>query len=146
MLTCIPTTYYVLNFMMNEPACWVGEPQVVVNLNVSWMKYASVWILERLPEAHDLAERMGASPRDIDRCRINHLPHLDHALRQIYEDDPESNINYFSPQRLVNRYKHLDEFAEQVKILRGIYNMAHIYGRPGAAAPTSQVFSVFENS
>jgi glycosyltransferase involved in cell wall biosynthesis len=146
MLTCIPTTYYVLNFMMNEPACWVGEPQVVVNLNVSWMKYASVWILERLPEAHDLAERMGASPRDIDRCRINHLPHLDHALRQIYEDDPESNINYFSPQRLVNRYKHLDEFAEQVKVLRGIYNMAHIYGRPGAAVPTSQVFAVFENS
>jgi glycosyltransferase involved in cell wall biosynthesis/SAM-dependent methyltransferase len=145
MLTCIPTTYHVLNFMMNEPGYWVGEPMVVVNLNVSWMKYASIWILERLPEAHDLAEKMGASPQGIDRCRINHFPHVVHWFREIFENDQEANIDYFSAQRLIDRMKHLDEFWAIVEILKEIYNRAHSHGRPGAEMPASHVFAAFEN-
>ncbi len=146
MLTCIPTTYYVLNYMMNEPAYWVGDPQVVVNLNVSWMKYASIWILERLPEAHDLAEKLGASPNEVDRCRINHLPHVFHWYKEIFENEQElDNVYYFSASRLVTRMKHLEQFREKGKILRDIYNTAHVQGHAGASIPTSQVFTGFEN-
>lgn len=146
MLTCIPTTYYVLNYMMNESAYWIGDPQVVVNLNVSWMKYASIWILERLPEAHDLAEKMGASSDEVDKCRVNHLPHVWHWFREIFENEQElDNINYFSALRLVNRMRHLDRFKQKVKVLRDIYNTAHIHGHAGAGMPTSEVFIGFEN-
>ena len=107
MLPCIPTPNHVLHFMMNEPAYWIGEPQLVVNLNVSWMKYAPLWILERIPEAYDLAERMGAEPQAVDRWRNHNLPGVVHFFREIYETDNEGNIVYFSPSRLISRIKHL---------------------------------------
>jgi len=145
MLTCIPTTNYVLHFMMEESAYWVGEPSLVVNLNVSWMKYAPLWILERLPEAHDLAEKMGANPQEIDKCRIIHIPHVLHWFREIYAHDEESNIVYFSPSRLMGRMKHLDTFASQIQALRIIYENAHAASHPGAKIPPSQVFANFNN-
>ena len=54
MLTCIPTTRHVLKNMMEEIGVWIGEPQLV-NLNVSWIHYAPLWILERIPEASEEA-------------------------------------------------------------------------------------------
>lgn len=111
MLTCIPTTYHALNFMMNEPAYWVGEPQLVVNMNVSWVKYAPLWILERIPEVYDLAEKTGADPLAVDRWRINNLPGVVHFFREIFENDQGSNIDYFSAPRLVSRMKHLEYYS-----------------------------------
>jgi glycosyltransferase involved in cell wall biosynthesis len=145
MQTCIPTTYYVLHYMMNEPACWIGEPLLVVNLNVSWMKYAPLWVLERLPEVYDLAEHMGADPLSVDCWRINNFPGVVHFFREIFENDQETNIGYFSAPRLVARMKHLDEFEGQVAILRDIYNAAYHHGHVGAIVPTAQVFVAFEN-
>lgn len=146
LLTCCPTTYYVLNHMMNEPAYWIGSPQVVVNMNVSWMKYASIWTLERIPEAHDLAQKTGASPNEVDRCRIGHLPNVFHWYKEIFENEQElDNICYFSVPRLIVRMKHLRQFREKGKFLREIYNKAHIQGRAGASIPTFQAFAGFEN-
>jgi glycosyltransferase involved in cell wall biosynthesis len=145
LLTCIPTTYYTLNFMMNETAYWVGEPQLVVNLNVSWMKYAPLWILERIPEAYDLAERMGAEPPSVDRWRNHNLPGVVHFFKEIYESDEESNMDYFSPSRLMGRIKHLDTFASQAHALRAVYEDAHVAGHPGARIPPSKIFANFEN-
>ena len=145
LLTCIPTTYYVLNFMMKEPACWIGEPQLVVNMNVSWMKYAPLWILERLPEVYDLAEKMGANPSAVDRWRINNLPGVVHFFREIFENDKESNAEYFSAQQLVNRMKHLDKFRGKVEMLRSIYDLAHNRKLPGAEVSTAEIFAAFEN-
>jgi glycosyltransferase involved in cell wall biosynthesis len=146
LLTCIPTTYYTLNFMMNETAYWVGDPQVVINLNVSWMKYAPLWILERIPEVYDLAQRLGADPQLMDRWRKYTLPGIMHWFRNIYEHDEEGNIRFFSPSRLVARIKHLDMFPGKVQELRAIYEDAHAAGHPGAKIPPSQVFPSFENT
>ena len=140
LLTCIPTTYYTLNFMMNETAYWVGDPQVVINLNVSWMKYAPLWILERIPEVYDLAERLGADPQLIDRWRKYTLPGVIHWFRNIYEHDEEGNIRFFSSSRLVARIKHLDTYPGKVQELRAIYESAHAAGHPGAKIPPSRVF------
>lgn len=140
MLSCIPTTYYTLNFMMNEPAYWVGKPQLVVNLNVSWMKYAPLWILERIPEVYDLAERLGANPQSVDRWRTHTLPGIIHWFRKIYENDPEGNMKYFSPSRLLSRIKHLREYKDCVSDLQAIYETAYEAGHPGAKIPSSQLF------
>jgi FkbM family methyltransferase len=143
LLTCIPTTYYALNFMMNEPACWLGQPQLVVNLNVSWMKYAPLWILERIPEAYDLAERMGANAEKVDRWRNHTLSSVLPFFKEIYEADKECNSEYFLPSRLIGRIKHLDKFADQVHAMKTIYESAHLAGHPKAQIPSAQMFRSF---
>lgn len=141
MLTCIPTTYYVLNFMMDESAYWIGEPQLVVNLNVSWIKFAPLWILERIPEVYDLAEQMGADPEAMDRWRTHSLPNIVHYFEKIYESDEEGNLEYFSPLRLISRIKHLEGFSKYSETLRRIYEKAHESGHPAAMTLPSTVFA-----
>ena len=92
MLTCIPTTYYVLNYIMDEPGYWLGDPQIIVNMNVSWMKYATIWISEMLPEAHDIAEKMGADKNKMDIYRGKHLSHISHRLCEIYKEEKKNNL------------------------------------------------------
>lgn len=143
MRTSIPTTYYVLNRMMHEPACWIGEPLLVVNFNVSWNQYAPLQILERVPEALDLAERMGASAAGTDRWRANLVPGFPHYFREMFENDPLGNSVFFSPRVLVLRMKHLDAFARIVPELIEIYDRAHRSGHPAAKLPTAVLFSAF---
>jgi len=123
MLTCIPTTYYVLNYMMDEAGYWLGNPQVVINLNVSWMQYATLWILERLPEAHDLAEKMGADKTKLDELRHRHLlQHIPRWFREIYKSDPIGNMQYFNPARLISRINHLAKYGDVQKELSDCYS------------------------
>ena len=56
MLTCIPTSYYVLHNMADRPGYWIGDSYLVVNMNVSWMRWALIWHMERMPDLFDLAE------------------------------------------------------------------------------------------
>jgi len=145
MLTCIPTTYYVLNKMMDEPGVWIGEPQVVVNMNVSWLKYAPLWILERLPEVYELAEHYGAAQKEVDRWRRHTLKTVAHYFKEIYTNDPHGNAAFFEPERLVRRFRHLPEFAGIEPELRKIYTTAQEAGHPAAARPIAEVFSAGES-
>jgi FkbM family methyltransferase len=140
MLTAIPTTHYVLNHIMEEQGVWIGSPQIVVNMNVSWKKYTPLWILERIPEVYELAERKGAANDDIDRWRRHTLPGIFHYFREIYRSDPLNNAVYFSPARLVRRFKHLPEFSRRQSELVSIYEKAHKKGHPAAREPTSEIF------
>lgn len=145
MLTTIPTTYYVLNYMVDEPAYWIGDPQVVINMNVSWLQYAPLWVLERLPEVFECAEKVGVDPKSVDRWRIHLLQHVNHYFREIYENDTYGNIIYFSPSRLISRFKHLEEFRKIVPDLMAVYEVAHLRGSKGADMPTADVFAEFKN-
>ena len=141
MLTCIPTTYYVLHHMMDEPGVWIGSPQVVVNMNVSWMKYAPLWILERIPEVYETAEIMGAPRAEIDRWRLHTLPSIVHFFQDIFDKDPGGNAAFFSPIRLICRFKHLSAFqAVCLDKLITIYTKAHRTGHPAATEPPARVF------
>jgi hypothetical protein len=140
MLTCIPTTYYVLNNMMDEMGVWVGSPQLVINMNVSWMQYATLWILERFPEVYEVAETRGASPEQVDKWRLNYLPHIVNAFTQIFEDEQIDNAQFFSPEILVRRLKHLPEFAHFEPKLKSVYQIAHDRGHPTAKLPVDRVF------
>ena len=140
LLTCMPTTYHVLNHMMDEPACWLGKPQVVINMNVSWMKYAPLWILERIPEALDLAERMGAAAAGVDRWRIHNLPGFAHFWREILEHDEVGNVDYFSAIRAITRIRHLQEFDTVAPALKVSYEKARMASNPAADVPVSALF------
>jgi hypothetical protein len=141
MRTSIPTTHYFLNYMMDEPAYWIGALLMVVNFNVSWDKYAALQILERVPEAQDLAERMGANK--MDRWRENLLPGFVHYWREILENDKHGNAEFFSPERVVMRMKHLCSFAALVPEMAEIYNRAFTKGHPAANLRTAELFNAF---
>jgi glycosyltransferase involved in cell wall biosynthesis len=138
--TCTPTAYYVLRSMMNESAYWVGEPQVVVNPKTPGKPYAPLSILERIPEAQDLAERMGADPLRVDHWRKNIMQRAAPFLQEILENGTEGDAEYFSPARFVGRIKHLDDFVNYAPVLRSIYERAYYTGHPAAKMPVSVLF------
>lgn len=140
MQTCIPTTNYVLKHLMEAEGVWIGKPQIVVNLNVSWLKYAPLWILERIPEVYEIAESKGVSGEELDRWRRHDLRSIEYYFNEIYERDPLHNGRYFSPARLVRRFKHLPEFEKLRPRLREVYARAHAKGHPSAMLPVSKVF------
>lgn len=145
MLTAIPTTYYVLNHMMDKTGVWLGTPQLVVNMNVSWLKYAPLWILERIPEVYEIAEIRGASQGEVDRWRRHSLDGILHYFPEIYREDPLGNAEYFVPARLVRRFKHLPEFRSAAGALARTYRIAHEGGHSGADEPVEYVFASLSN-
>jgi FkbM family methyltransferase len=140
MKTAIPTTHYILNHMMDELGVWIGTPQIVVNMNVSWMKYAPLWILERVPEFYDLAEEKDAARDEVDRWRRHTVGSMEHFFREIYQNDLLNNASFFQVSRLVWRFKHLQEFKEIEPHLRAIYETAHTQGHQAAKLPPESVF------
>jgi hypothetical protein len=128
LLTCIPTSYYVCNHMFGHMGLWIGEPQVVVNMNVSWLRYATLWVLERLPELYDLAERRGADPDKVDRWRTHNFSGVLHYLNEIYINDEAGNLPYFSIDRLIRRHRHLPVFRDNLRVFMDIYQRAQSAG------------------
>ena len=142
MRTAIPTTYYVLNYMMEEEALWIGAPIVVVNFNVSWNRYASLFILERFPEAHDLAQRMGADPDLLRRWRTHFTNGVPHYWHELYQNDVEDNWRYFAADRAVMRLKGLLT-PDQLNTMASMYNHFRSVSHPAATMPTAQLFRAF---
>jgi hypothetical protein len=141
MLTCIPTTHHVLHRMMEEEGVWIGDPVVVVNMNVSWIAYAPLWILERIPEVYEVALARGVPTADIDRWRRHTLPGVARYFAEIYRDDPLGLTADIDPARLVRRFADLEGFEAVRGAMYAAYARAHAAGHPGATAPPETVFA-----
>jgi hypothetical protein len=89
---------------------------------------------------------MGAESEKVDEYRIKHIPHIMHWFQDIYKRDEESNIAYFSPLRLISRFKHLDEFVNQGQALRMIYETAYADDHQGAKVSPTEVFAYLNNA
>jgi glycosyltransferase involved in cell wall biosynthesis len=146
MLSCIPTAFYVLNYMAEEPSYWIGEPSLVVNSNVSWQDYGPLLDLEQLPRAWDLAERMGTDPGEVDRRRANRLWLVEMMWKKIFENDGVGNSAYFSAARVLTRLKHLEELDKHIGEIMSIHERARAAGHPAATIPTEELFSAFRMS
>jgi len=142
LLTCVPTTYHVCNRMFDETGYWIGEPALVVNMNVSWGRYAALWRLERLPEIYDLAESRGALPMHMDKWRAHNLQDITHYLNEIYFNDKAGNLPYFSIDRFILRHKHLEAFRDNLGDIKSICQKAFEMKRFGPTSP-SERFSRF---
>jgi len=143
MLTCIPTSHYVCHHMMDEPGYWIGDPCVLVNMNVSWGKYVPLWVLERLPELFDLAEMNGARPDEVDHWRADNMPGVLHYLKKIYFSDAEKNIEYFSIERFIARHKHLKEFRLGLNDFMSTYEKAYRHGHAYARIEPQKLLAKF---
>jgi hypothetical protein len=129
--------------MPDEPAYWIGDPSLVVNSNVSWVDYGTLFDLEQLPRAWDLAERNGANQGAVDRRRANRLWLVAMMWKEIFENDRANNSPYFNAARVLMRLKHLPEIDAYVPDMHRIYVKAHEAGHPAAGMPPSELFSAF---
>jgi hypothetical protein len=143
MLTAIPTTRHVLTRMMDEPGCWIGFPALVANMNVSWSQHAPVFVLERLPEARDLAERLGGDPARIDHWRRDAWPLMFRFFSLILEPDYEADWKHLSLRRIVARMRGFEGVEPFVASMKAAYRVAHDKGHPEASIPVDELFVGF---
>jgi hypothetical protein len=137
--TCVPTTNHVLHHMMNLNGYWLGEPQLVINLNVSWIRYAWRWILERFPEIHDLAVKKGSDPIRVDKWREHYMPHTEHYLKIVF-DKPDDSIN-FDISKLIQKIKHTHQYQIHLGGIKKIYEDAHARNHPLAIQSVDRIFT-----
>jgi len=136
----VPTTWYVLRQMMDDSGYWLGSPQLVVNMNVSWIEHAPLWILERVPEVYDLAELTGADPTAVDAWRRQTLRGVPGQLQSLYSRTSTAEA-LFDPVRSLGRFRHLPELEHMMPTLRRIYSAAWRSGHPRATVPPELLFS-----
>ena len=141
--TCVPSSVYALAALQDRPAWWVGEPALVVNMNVSWLRWALLWHLERMPDLFEEAERQGIDPMRLDRYRLKHLTAAEQWVRVVYFQAEDAIRSNFSMARLLERCKHLSEFRERhLTGVRQAYTEAWSAGRVVVdAVPPDELFS-----
>ena len=129
LLTCIPSSVYALAALQNRPAFWVGQPAIVVNMNVSWLRWVLLWHLERMPDLFDAAELAGIDPVRIDRHRKKHCWNAGEWLRGALMQAEDPVREGVSLARLIERCKHLEAFKAELPKLRAAYTEAWQAGR-----------------
>ena len=141
LLTCVPTAHYVCHHLFHEMGYWLGDPSVVVNMNVSWIRYAPVWVLDRLPELYDLAEMAGAAPGEVDRWRVHNLDGALHYLGALSSDEGAGILEHFSFDRFIQRHIHLQEFRSRLDRFMATYQAAYEAGRVRSGAAPSELLA-----
>lgn len=129
LLTCVPSSVYALAVLQDRPAWWVGQPALVVNMNVSWLRWALPWHLERMPDLFDAADLSGIDPVRVDRHRVKHCRHAGEWARAALMEAEDAIRHGFSVARLIERCKHLEEFTAELPKLRAAYAEAWAAGR-----------------
>jgi glycosyltransferase involved in cell wall biosynthesis len=129
LLTCVPSSVYTLAALQDRPAWWIGEPALVVNLNVSWLRWALLWHLERMPDLFEEAELRGVDPDELDQYRLLHLREVDEWMRSVYFDAEDAIRENVSLTRLIERSKHLEHFRTRLPSIRETYARAWAEGR-----------------
>jgi glycosyltransferase involved in cell wall biosynthesis len=137
--TCVPSSKYILMRMMKLPGYFIGDPQITINMNVSWDEHAPIWILERIPEVYDLAELGGIPQEQINRWRQHTLKAFPHFFKIIFESVCESQGASFDMLRFVRRYRHLAEFHTVFPALLTLYGEAQSRGHPSAKVSIQRI-------
>jgi glycosyltransferase involved in cell wall biosynthesis len=143
--TCVPSSVYALAALQDRPAWWVGEPAVVVNMNVSWLRWALLWHLERMPDLFEEAERQGVDPARLDQYRLQHLVEAERWVRTTYFDAEDAIRTRFSLARLLERSKHLPDFRDRhLEGVRRAYSEAWAAGRVAEEpVPPDELFAAY---
>lgn len=141
--TCVPSSVYALEALQERPAYWIGFPVIVVNMNVSWLRWALLWHLERMPDLHDMAEAAGVDPARIDRHRFKHCWNAGEWLREALFESEEAIRAGVSVARLIERCKHIEIFRDrELEKVVAVYRKAWDEGRViGDVEPAEVLFA-----
>jgi len=91
---CVPTTVFALSLSPETQVEWIAEPVVAVDLRVSWIRYAPVWILERFPEIILEFVAWGEGQVDFGYVLEEMRPGIKHWLDQSYSSEYEHATDY----------------------------------------------------
>jgi hypothetical protein len=105
---------------------------MVVNMNVSWLRWALLWHLERMPDLFDAAELAGIDPVRVDRHRAKHCWNAGEWARMALMQAEDAIREGFSVARLIERCKHMEVFSSEIPKLRATYSEAWAAGRVAA--------------
>jgi glycosyltransferase involved in cell wall biosynthesis len=139
LVTCVPTTAYVISRMFDEMAYFVSQPALCVSLAVSWMRYAPLYHLERYPDMFQGALQHGAPPEGILALQEKLFPHGMGQLRLVYDADEEIR-SQFSMERWILRHRHLHPFQNNLTEIRDIYGRAWAAGKVLADTKSPEIF------
>jgi hypothetical protein len=98
-------------------------------MNVSWLRWALLWHLERMPDLFDAAELAGIDPVRVDRHRLKHCWNAEEWARTALMQAEDAIREGFSVARLIERCKHIEAFAAQIPKIRDVYAEAWTAGR-----------------
>jgi glycosyltransferase involved in cell wall biosynthesis len=129
LLTCVPSSVYALSALVDRPAWWVGQPAVVVNMNVSWLRWALLWHLERMHDLFDLSERAGIDPSRLDRYRHHHVYAAGDWVRMALFNAEDAIRERVSVDLFLERAKHIEAFRPQIPLVYAAYSDAWAAGR-----------------
>jgi glycosyltransferase involved in cell wall biosynthesis len=114
--TCVPTTKYVVENLMDSPGYWIGEPIILINPNVSWTQHLNLWFTNIQPEIFYQFEIKNVPNFEIDNFRRNRISDtVKYIKKSVEESSP--NLEIINLDRLFETYSHLDEFKVIVKDL-----------------------------
>jgi FkbM family methyltransferase len=142
--TCVPSSKYILSHMMELSGYWINEPLITINMNVSWGKYAPLWVLERLPEVYDFAELNGVPQEQVDRWRQHTLQMTLSFLEILFESEFDSAFRSFDMERFVRRLRHLGKFRELYPKIEAIYAEALAQQHPLATITKDTLKAVMQ--
>jgi len=103
---CVPTTVYALSLNPVTKVFWIAEPTVAVDLRVSWIKYAPVWILERFPEMILEFVEWGNGRVNLEYLVDEMRPGISHWLAQYNSPDFEKPSDFKFLKAVLNLYGH----------------------------------------
>ncbi len=127
--TCVPSSTYALAALQDRPAWWVGQPAIVVNMNVSWLRWALLWHLERMPDLFDVSELASIDPVRLDRHRHKHCWNAGEWTRAALMQAEDAIRRNVSIGRLLERCKHIPSFGPEVPKVYAAYREAWQAGR-----------------
>ena len=119
--TCVPSSKYIFGHLMERTGYWINEPMLTINMNVSWGKFAPLWVMERVPEVYDLAELNGVPQDQIDRWRLHTLSMVLNFLPILFQSECDTNNASFDMLRFIRRSRHLEGFREIFPQIEAIY-------------------------
>ncbi len=127
--TCVPSSTYALAALQDRPAWWVGQPAIIVNMNVSWLRWALLWHLERMPDLFDTAELAGIDSVRLDRHRHKHCWNAGEWTRNALMTAEDAIRTGVSVARLLERCKHVPSFGTEWPKVLDAYREAWEAGR-----------------
>jgi len=141
--SCVPTSKYILNNLLNSKSYWISEPAITINMNVSWGAFTPLWILERVPEVYDLAEFNGVEKEKVDFWRTHTLKMFVDVFRGVFTSNDISITRNLDLKAISRRVRHLKEFDQISLEMIKIYESARKANHPLAVLETEEFATYF---
>lgn len=116
---CVPTTVFALSLNPETKVDWIAEPIVAVDLRVSWIRYAPIWIIERFSEIILEFVAWGNGAVNLDYVFEEMRPGIHHWLSSSLPPEYERASNFAFLKALINLYGN----SSDIQLMQKLHNL-----------------------